>query len=143
MRLPAYSVNRAKRLIKSPKLYWCDTGLALHLSGRNEPGVAHLENLVLHDLLAWRDSRLKRAEILHWRTTVGEEVDFVVETDDSLVPIEVKAIARPRLDDARHLRAFREEYGAAVRTGLLLHSGESLEWLALGVLVVPWWKLLR
>ena len=136
-------MNRTKRLIKSPKLYWCDTGLALHLSGQNEPGGAHLENLVLHDLLAWRDSRPKRAEILHWRTTVGEEVDFVVETDDSLVPIEVKATVRPRLGDARHLRAFREEYGAAVRTGLLLHSGESLEWLAPGVLAVPWWKLLR
>ena len=143
VRLPAYSVNRTKRLIKSPKLYWGDTGLALHLSGQSEPSGAHLENLVLHDLLAWRDSRPKRAEILHWRTTVGEEVDFVVETDDRLLPIEVKATARPRLGDARHLRAFRAEYGDAVRTGLLLHSGESLEWLAPGVLAVPWWKLLR
>ena len=107
VRLPAYSVSRTKRLIKSPKIYWGDAGLALHLAGQNEPGGAHLENLVLHDLLAWRDSRLNRAEILYWRTTVGEEVDFVVETDGSLLPIEVKATSRPRLGDARHLRTFR------------------------------------
>ena len=48
-------MNRAKRLIKAPKLYWGDTGLALHLAGGVEPGGAHLENVVLLDLLAWRD----------------------------------------------------------------------------------------
>ena len=38
MRLPAYTVNRIKRLIKSPKLYWGDTGVALHLTQEAEPG---------------------------------------------------------------------------------------------------------
>jgi predicted AAA+ superfamily ATPase len=52
VRLPAYAVNRTKRLIKSPKLYWGDTGVALHLADGAEPEGAHLENLVLHDLLA-------------------------------------------------------------------------------------------
>src|SRR3990170_6237826 len=63
IRLPAYAVNRTKRLIKSPKLYWGDTGLALHLAEEADPGGAHLENLVLQDLLAWRDSRLGHAEV--------------------------------------------------------------------------------
>jgi hypothetical protein len=54
IRLPAYSVNRTKRLIKAPKLYWGDTALALYLAGETEPRGAHLENLVLTDLLAWR-----------------------------------------------------------------------------------------
>ena len=53
VRVPAYAVNRTKRLIKSPKLYWADTGLALHIA-QTAPTGAHLENLVLHDLLAWR-----------------------------------------------------------------------------------------
>ena len=57
VRLPAYAVNRTKRLIKSPKLYWCDTRLALHLSGHPPPSGAHLENLVLQDLLAWAGLR--------------------------------------------------------------------------------------
>ena len=63
VRLPAYSVNRTRRLIKSPKLYWGDTGVALHLAQVAEPGGAHLENLVLNDLLAWRDARDDRAEV--------------------------------------------------------------------------------
>ena len=127
VRIPAYSVNRTKRLMKSPKLYWGDTGLALHLAGESEPRGAHLENLVLQSLLAWRDARLRRAEVLHWRTTVGEEVDFVIETEGSLLPVEVKATKRPRLRDARHLKAFRDEYGASARAGLLLHAGSTLE----------------
>jgi predicted AAA+ superfamily ATPase len=141
VRLPAYSVNRTKRLIKSPKLYWGDTGVALHLAGGAEPGGAHLENLVLHDLLAWRDARLDRAEIFYWRTAVGEEVDLVVESGGKLLPIEVKATGRPRLFDAAHLRTFRAEYGKASRAGLLLHTGTALEWLTPDVLAAPWWKV--
>jgi len=141
VRLPAYAVNRTKRLIKSPKLYWGDTGVALQLAGGDEPGGAHLENLVLHDLLAWRDARLDRAEVLYWRTAIGEEVDFVIETGGYLVPIEVKATGRPRLGDAAHLRAFRAEYGKKARAGLLLHAGRTLEWLAPDVLAAPWWRV--
>ena len=142
VRVPAYAVNRTKRLIKTPKLYWGDVGLALHLAGLTEPTGAHLENLVLHDLLCWRDARVERAEILYWRTAPGEEVDFVVEAGRQLLPIEVKATSRPRLRDAAPLRAFRAEYGKAARTGLLLHTGTALEWLAPDVLAVPWWRVL-
>ena len=74
------AVNRSKRLIKARKVYWGDTGGALHLCGASEPGGAHLENLVLHDLLGWRDARLERAEICCWRKATGEEVDFVIES---------------------------------------------------------------
>ena len=95
VRLPAYAVNRTKRLIKAPKLYWGDTGVAMHLTQEQEPRGAHLENLVLHDLLAWRDARLDRAELFYWRTAIGEEVDFVIESGDRLLPIEVKADGAP------------------------------------------------
>ena len=141
VRLPAYAVNRTKRLIKSPKIYWGDTGVALHLA-REEPKGAHLENLVLGDLLSWRDSRLEYAEIFYWRTSIGEEVDFVIEAGGRLLPIEVKATTRPRLADASHLRTFRAEYGHRARSGLLVHAGEMLDWIASDVLAVPWWRLL-
>lgn len=142
VRLPAYSVNRTKRVIKSPKVYWADTGLALHLAGLREPAACHLENLVLNDLMAWRDASLERAEVLYWRTATGEEVDFVIEAARALLPIEVKATTRPRVEDARHLRTFREEYGRRCRPGLLLHAGDVIEWLAPGVLAAPWWKVM-
>jgi predicted AAA+ superfamily ATPase len=142
VRLPAYAVNRTKRLIKAPKLYWGDVGVALHLAGGEDPGGPHLENLVLHDLLAWRDARLEAAEIFYWRTAVGEEVDLVIETKRQLVPIEVKASRRPTLRDAAHLQTFRSEYGRRARAGLMLHAGSTSEWLAPGILAAPWWRVL-
>jgi len=142
VRVPAYAVNRTKRLLKTPKLYWCDTGLALHLAGETEPRGAHLENLVLTDLLAWRDSEVPRPEILYWRTASGEEVDFVVEWKGRILPIEVKATSQPRLADARHLLAFRAEYPDLSRTALLLHTGSETGWIAEGVLAAPWWRVI-
>jgi uncharacterized protein len=142
VRIPAYAVNRTKRLIKSPKLYWADTGVALHLAEGAEPNGAHLENIVLHDILAWRDARVDRAELYYWRTTTGEEVDFVVESRGRLLPVEVKSTVRPRLADAAGLRSFRAEYGSQSRRGLLLHGGDTLEWLTPDVLAAPWWRVL-
>ena len=142
VRLPAYAVNRTKRLIKSPKLYWADTGVALHVAQADSAGDAHLENIVLHDLLAWRDARLARAEISYWRTTYGEEVDFVIETAARLLPVEVMTTARPRLGDTSHLRTFRAEYANSARAGLLLHTGTQIEWLTPDVLAAPWWRVL-
>ena len=141
VRLPAYAVNKTKRLVKSPKLYWCDTGLALRIAA-SDPAPAHLENLVLCDLLVWRDNRSDPAEIAYWRTTTGDEVDFVVETPDALLPIEVKATANPRLRDTVRLRTFRKEYPDKARAGLLLHNGEIVEWLAPDVLATPWWRVI-
>jgi hypothetical protein len=74
-------------------------------------------------------------------TATGEEVDLVIEAGERLLPIEMKAAARPRLSDAAHLRSFRWEYGARSRAGLLLHAGTVTEWLAPDVLAVPWWRV--
>jgi len=109
VRLPAYSVNRTRRLIKAPKFYWSDTALALHLAGESEPRGAHLENLVLTDLLAWRDGQRQRPDILYWRTAAGQEVDFVVETPKRLLPIEVKTAARVTPADAKGLETFLDD----------------------------------
>ena len=142
VRLPAYAVNRTKRLIKSPKLYWGDTGVAMHLAQEDVPRGAHMENLVLQDLMAWRDSRIGQVELFYWRTSIGEEVDFVVETAGGLLPIEVKTTQRPRFRDAAHLRTFRAEYGERSRPGILLHNGDLLDWMTPDALAVPWWKIL-
>ncbi len=141
VRVPAYAVNRTKRLIKTPKVYWGDVGLGLHLAGLPEPTGAHLENIVLNDLLCWRDARVEQGEVLYWRTTTGEEVDFVIEAAGRLLPVEVKATPRPRLADAAALRSFRAEYGKLSRAGLLLHTGTTLEWLTPDVLAAPWWAV--
>ncbi|MDW8468900.1 MAG: ATP-binding protein [Burkholderiales bacterium] len=142
VRLPAFAVNRTKRLIKAPKLYWCDTALALHLAGEAEPRGAHLENLVLLDLLAWRELQTPRPEILYWRTADGAEVDFVVEAGRRLLPVEVKTAARIVPQDAKGLEAFLDEYPDRAAGGLLLYAGEDTFPLTRRVLAAPWWKVL-
>lgn len=142
VRLAAYAVNRTKRLIKAPKIYWCDTAFALYLSGEAEPRGAHLENLVLLDLLAWRDLQVPRPEVLYWRTAGGAEVDFVIDAGKRLLPIEVKASARVAPADAKGLETFLDEYGKRSDGGLLLYGGDEVFPLTRRVLAAPWWSVL-
>jgi len=71
-RLVPYARNRTKRLIKTPKLYWNDVGWSC-ISVALEPAGAHLENYVLTDPLAWRDTETPRPEVTYWRTAAGAE----------------------------------------------------------------------
>lgn len=145
VRLEPYAVNRTKRLIKTPKLYWNDPGLALHLAHGGAPAEAsgaHFENLVLCDLLAWRDSSFPRPEIAYWRTASGYEVDFVVEHQRQLLGVEVKAGDQPLLRDVRGLRAFLAEHPRRACGGLVLHGGSETYWLDERIVAVPWWRVL-
>lgn len=141
-RLPAFATNRTKRLIKASKIYATDTGVALHLSGETEPRGAHLENLVVSDLMAWREVHADRPEITYWRTASGDEVDFVIDWRKQQLPIEVKSADRVTLADAKTLKVFREEYNKTARAGLLLYGGDEIFWLADGVLAAPWWRVM-
>ena len=141
VRLPPYSVNRGKRLVKRPTLYWSDTALALWLSGARAASGEHLENLDLADLLVWRNGQAPAPDVLCWRTTTDREVDFVIEAGEQLLAVEVKAAATPGLADTRGLRLFREEYRNQFAGGLLLHGGSDTQWMAEGVLAVPWWRV--
>jgi hypothetical protein len=144
-RLPVYAVNRAKRVIKAPRLFVPDSGLAAYLAGVetgaeiDKAGLAGalLEILVLCDLLVWREGMTPRPEILYWRLASGPEVDFVVERAGQVVPLEVKATGRPRLEDARHLRLFLEECPKSAPHGILLHGGTRAERLADRIWALP------
>jgi len=140
-RLVPYARNRTKRLIKTPKLYWNDVGMALHLGG-GEPSGAHLENYVLTDLLAWRDTETPRPEITYWRTASGAEVDFVIERKHKLLAIEVKAGAAPGPRDVAHLKTFCAEYESEARGGVILHGGDEIYWLGDRILAMPWWQVM-
>lgn len=142
IRLPAYVLNRSKRLVKAPKAFWADTGLAMHLAGATEPTGAHLENLVATELLTWAALATGPVTVLYWRTSVGAEVDFVIETPRRVLPIEVKAARRLGINDARHLELFLTEYADRAPAGLILYTGNETFWLTQRVLAVPWSRIL-
>ena len=137
----AYTANRSTRLMKRPKLYWNDAALALHLSGDAEPSGAHLENVVLADLLAWAALQSRRPEILYWRTVDNREVDFVIERGRTLMAIEVKAASRPGPRDWAHLERFTADYPDACHGALLLHSGDDVYPVAERIVAAPWWRV--
>ncbi|MFA7342824.1 MAG: ATP-binding protein [Terrimicrobiaceae bacterium] len=135
VRLPAWSENRGKRLVKSPKYLLSDSGLCAHLAGldagafmrdRSRFG-ALLENFVGMELLKLGAAATFRTGLYHYRTAAGTEVDFLMEgPGGGLVAVEVKAGATITSKDFRGLRSLAEEFGERLRAGVLLYTGEEV-----------------
>jgi len=144
--LRAYSVSRTRRLIKSPKLYGDDSGLACHLCGVGEAAQlktsfhlgALFETLVLQHVRAFSQELRGGAEVMYWRTARGEEVDFVIETPHRLLPIEVNSSRSLRANDWRGLTTFLDEYPDAAPIGIILYAGDEWLRLARNVVAIPW-----
>ena len=98
-RLQPYYTNIGKRLTKTPKLYFSETGLAACLLGlKTEDQVARdplrgnlFENLIVSDILKKKLNRDAEGELFFFRTNDGTEVDLLRQTSDGLQPIEIKS----------------------------------------------------
>ena len=97
--LPPHYRNYNKRLIKSPKLYFYDTGLACLLADIQQAKqlLAHpmrgalFETFVVSELIKNRFNQGLLSNLYYWRDSQGHEVDIVIETGNNLVPVEIKA----------------------------------------------------
>lgn len=138
--IPPYSRNSGQRVIKAPKLYSVDAALALAASRETTPTGFHLETLVASDLLVWRDGAPTR-DLYHWRLSSGQEVDFILEENGQLLPVEVKAADGVGANDARHLITFRERHTNTPR-GILLSADPEIRVVRPGVIACPWWAVL-
>lgn len=130
--IPAWFRNLGKRLTKSPKLYFADTGILSNLLSisrdrlSNDRGLAGflLENFVLSELVkqtSWSDTG---ASIHFFRTEEGHEVDFVLEHGDGrLVGIEVKCANSVGQEGFSSLRLFRSLTGRNFHRGIVLYTG--------------------
>lgn len=147
--LPPYSSSRTKRLVKTPKLYFGDTGLGAHLAGITAPEAfraeinegAWLENLLVVHIDVWRETLSPRPELLFWRTSEGAEVDLVLEQGRRLLPVEVKTTSRARREDAVGLERFLDHHRSAP-FGLLVHDGKEVQLVSRRVVAVPIDRLL-
>ena len=98
--LPAYTRRPKRRVIQNPKFYFADVGVVNHLAHRGtlarggELFGKALENLVHHELSAFREYRDRSWDLAYWRLASGAEVDFVVATGDIEAAIEVKSAVR-------------------------------------------------
>ncbi len=143
--LRPYFANRGKRLIKTPKLYFTDTGMLCGLLGLNDPsharlgpsGGAIMENAVVSEVYRSLVHRGTRPSMYFWRTQTGNEVDLLVEHGGSITPMEIKANSTPLPGMARSLRCFRKDYEEISTVGYLIHSGDTSLPLGEGVLSLP------
>lgn len=134
-RLPAWSPNVGKRLVKAPKLHIVDTGLACQLIGVNARRLAAdrpllgrmLESFVVGELrkqLSWSEPH---GSLYHFRTAAGAEVDVVIErSDGSIAGVEVKAGASAGRSDFAALQMLRDQLGRRFRAGVVLYTGDQV-----------------
>jgi predicted AAA+ superfamily ATPase len=123
--------NFNKRLVKSPKLYFLDTGLAVRLLGIQTPEqlAAHplrgalFETWVVSELLKARFNRGLSSNLYFWRDHTGNEVDVIVEQPDQLIPVEIKSGQTLSSDFFKALNRWRELSAQTEQPGLLVYGG--------------------
>jgi predicted AAA+ superfamily ATPase len=125
--LQPYHTHLGKRLVKAPKLYFLDTGLAAYLTrwpdaASLEAGSlsgAILETWVVTEVLKswWYQGR--EAPLHFYRDTDQQEVDLLLEQGDTLYPVEIKKTASPSMHARRHFRVL-DKLGRRVGPGAVL-----------------------
>lgn len=142
--LPAWHRNVTKRIIKSPKLHFVDTGLASHLLGITSPEqvVTHplrgalFETLVASELLKWRLHRGMATDLHHYREVRGAEVDVIVPGVPKGLAVEAKAGQTVQQEFLRHLATLP----GTEWERHLIYGGDRAQTRA-GIEVTPWSKL--
>lgn len=144
--LKPYYKNFSKRIVKSPKLYFIDTGLMCHLlqirNVKELPGHplygSVFETFVVSEILKTFVHRGERAPIYYWRDKTGHEVDILLDLGTRITAIEVKAGKTISSDSLSGLKFFAGLKGS--RGDLALIYGGEESFLREGVRVRTWWQ---
>jgi predicted AAA+ superfamily ATPase len=147
--LRPYFANVGKRLVKTPKVYFTDVGTLCYLVGLRDPdhaasgpiGGAILETAVLSEIVRTLVHRGLEPRIHFWRTSNGKEVDFIVEADQKLIPIEVKLSGTPKPEMAAGITSFRDDLGRKAAEGYVVCLTDTPLPLGRGVTALPFTEL--
>ena len=143
-RIPPYLRNKSSRLIKSPKMYLSDSGLASYMTGldlsssiRSDPLYGALfETYVAQNLLSILSARWQEASLHFWTVQGRHEVDFVIESGRNCIAMELKSSARWQEKDLSGLKAFLAATPHC-RAGVLCHNGKHAIKLGLKLWALP------
>jgi len=132
--LQPYFSHPGKRLVKTPKFYFNDTGMACHLTGVNEwsdlenQGNAGpmVETWVASELLKLFSVLNHQYRFYFFRTQTGQEIDFLIERAGKLVAIEVKWGRRIDESEMRNLSRLAEDFKERLLFSVILYSGEEI-----------------
>lgn len=143
--LRPYFTRIGKRLVKTPKIYFCDTGMASHLMGvddwsglENQGNAGPLvETWVASELLKLIPISDQRLQLYFWRTQSGQEVDFLVERKGKLVAIEVKWAHRIDESDITNLKRCAEDLKEKLHFSIILYSGTEIVPFTPQIVAIP------
>jgi uncharacterized protein len=129
--LPPYHVNFGKRLVKFPKLYFHDTGLACHLldirsASQMETHPARgalFESMVVTEWLKHRYNQGLSSNAFFWRDNIGNEIDLVIDSEQKLRPVEIKSGATIAKDWTRTLTKWAGWAGDRSATPAVVYGG--------------------
>jgi len=142
-RLQPYHKNFNKRVIKSSKIYFYDTGLACSLLGIQSHEQLDLhplrgslfENLCVTEFLKHRFNQGLRANLYFWRDNSGNEIDLILEKANDSVPVEIKAgktITSSYFKGVNYWKKLTKN-----DTGFVIYDGDSVQKRSSGITVLP------
>jgi len=131
LRLPPYYKNFSKRVIKSSKIYFCDTGLLcnlLNIFNREQLQESNLrgaifENLIVIELMKAALFKGEEPQLYFWRDTNQNEVDLLCETDGKLEAIEIKSGETKNQKFYDGLKKFSEVSGISLSDTKVVYGG--------------------
>lgn len=126
-----FTASAEKRLVKTPKIYMQDTGIACHLAGFPDWNALEARGRVGALAETWVEGELRKLlalsplapQLLFWRDHAGREVDFLLERAERMVGIEVRWASRIDRRDLGGLAAARASFGDRWQLGVVLHGG--------------------
>ncbi len=129
-RLNPYFENFGKRIIKSPKIYFTDVGLASYLLGIESPALATrdplignlFENMVVIEALKARLNAGKEPELYFYRDNKGNEVDLLFRQNRQLIPIEIKSAMTLNPEFAKGIAQF-QKIASSAQKGHIIYAG--------------------
>jgi len=144
-RLRPYFSHLGKRLTKSPKIHFRDTGLAFVLSGINPQELrthpyydALVETFLTEEIIKLVSFFEPEAQFYYFRTHAGAEVDLVIEAHGRLLPIEIKNSAEISKRKIRGLTEFLKMFPEKAPWGLVVYQGQEFLKISPRIFLVPW-----
>ncbi|MGA1826240.1 MAG: ATP-binding protein [bacterium] len=145
-----FYLNQGKRIIKSPKIYFLDTGLLCYLTGITSaeqvfkgPSSGQLfETAIVGEIIRNFYSQGKIPRIYWWRTSHGEEVDFIIEDKGRLIPLEAKLTSKVNKIMAKNLISFWSLFSNKIDKALVVNLSQEGFILDKGISSIPFYEFI-
>lgn len=139
--LHPYYKNFSKRVVKTPKLYFYDTGLLAHLLKIKSVTLDNkgmlFENMMVSELMKKNWHRIELQDVWFWRDSAGHEVDMLLQSDEKLKAVEINCTRTIYEDTYKDLLWFSDVAGSEVKSRTLIYAGDELQ-KRTKLKVVPW-----